>query len=343
MLGITGEQEDFYLVQAPTNFKGYVFRTFVLDNVVEGDNINIRLFPDADAPIIGKLSRGEKVTAVVSDLNNKWLEIDAPSSVHFFIAKEYIEKCGPIEMLAQVEKRHHEATYHLSSAFHFAQSELQKSFEEIDLESITKKFSTITKEYGDIKAVSIKANEVLTIVQDTYLQKKIAFLEARTGKNESSSLTFNDNQRAKLQELGMQVELSTHNGNIAEKATKAIGLAEAMAAVSSETERMHVWQPLEESIYHLWMATNGEKSVQQFYKEEELHATLLTGVLEAYTRPVKNRPGDYILKNNNLPIAFVYSTRVDLEKMVGTQVTVKAAPRPNNNFAFPAYFILSLE
>src|SRR6185503_326918 len=97
MVGITGEQQDFYVVQAPTHFKGYVFRTFILDNVVEGDNINIRLFPDVDAPIIGKLSRGERVTATVSDLNNKWLEIDAPSAVHFFIAKEYVEKCGPLE------------------------------------------------------------------------------------------------------------------------------------------------------------------------------------------------------------------------------------------------------
>lgn len=347
LLGISGEQQDFYLVQAPTNFKGYVFRTFILDNVVEGDNINIRLFPDADAPIIGKLLRGEKVDSIVCSENNKWLEITAPSSVHFFIAKEYIEKCGPIEMLAQVEKRQHEATYHLSSAFHFAQAELQKSFAEIDLESITKKFTSLTKEYSDLKEIITKANEIVTILQDNYLQKKIAFLESRAGVNDSTSITFSDTQRERLNTLGLQVTQKvagalTNNGSIAEKTAKAIGLTEAIAA-STEMDKMHVWQPLEESIYHLWIAVHGEGSMEQFYKEEEIKANVLTGIVEPYTRPVKNRPGDFILKNNNLPIAFIYSTHVDLEKMVGKQVTVKAAPRPNNSFAFPAYFVLSVE
>jgi hypothetical protein len=41
-----------------------------------------------------------------------------------------------------------------------------------------------------------------------------------------------------------------------------------------------------------------------------------------------------------LPIAYLYSTQVDLQGKVGQAVTLQAAPRPNHHFAFPAYFVL---
>ena len=74
-------------------------------------------------------------------------------------------------------------------------------------------------------------------------------------------------------------------------------------------------------------------------------AVSLSGFLEPYKHPIKNRPGDYLLvsKSQNLPIAYLYSTHVDLEPLQGTEVTVRAAPRPNNHFAYPAYFVLSIE
>ncbi len=90
-------------------------------------------------------------------------------------------------------------------------------------------------------------------------------------------------------------------------------------------------------------AARGEGTVEQFYENERENAAVLTGVIEPYSRPVKNRPGDYLLRCDNLPLAILYSTRVDLEKFVGKKISIIAAPRPNNNFAFPAYYVLSLE
>ncbi len=52
------------------------------------------------------------------------------------LPKNTLRKLGPVEMIAQIEKRNQEAAHRLSSAFLFAQAEIQKSFEQIDLDSI---------------------------------------------------------------------------------------------------------------------------------------------------------------------------------------------------------------
>ena len=61
---------------------------------------------------------------------------------------------------------------------------------------------------------------------------------------------------------------------------------------------------------------------------------------------MKNRPGlVYVLlnPNNNLPIAFLYSTKLNLETRVGQEQSFIVVTRPNNNFAFPAYFVIGVE
>src|SRR5689334_11520447 len=45
MIVVVGENEDFYAVQPPPDIKAYVFRTFVLDNLIEGNKVNVRLAP----------------------------------------------------------------------------------------------------------------------------------------------------------------------------------------------------------------------------------------------------------------------------------------------------------
>ena len=84
---VTGEKGDFYAVEPPSELKAYIFRGFVIDDVVEGDRVNVRLSPDRDAPIIGHYSTGESLKGIICEDNNKWLEIPAPSDTQFFIAK----------------------------------------------------------------------------------------------------------------------------------------------------------------------------------------------------------------------------------------------------------------
>src|SRR6185436_15600633 len=41
MLVVVGEKGDFYAVEPPSGLKAYVFRSFVLDGVVEGNRVNV--------------------------------------------------------------------------------------------------------------------------------------------------------------------------------------------------------------------------------------------------------------------------------------------------------------
>lgn len=58
---------------------------------------------------------------------------------------------------------------------------------------------------------------------------------------------------------------------------------------------------------------------------------------------MKNNPGDYLLKDKENTLAFVYATKIDLEKWIGKRVSIECLPRPNNHFAFPAYYVISIK
>lgn len=344
LFAVTGEDTDYYAIQPKKGMKGYVFRTFVLDGVVEGDRVNVRLYPDIEAPIVAQLNSGDHIEAVVSDVNNKWLEIELPETSHFYIAKEYIENIGPVELIATMEKRHREATHILSSAFLFAQSQIQKPFEQIDLDAIHGKFEKLVNDYADLPDISERAEEANSVIQDIYVQKKIAFLESKSQKS-PVHVEIDPAHLDRLAKLGIEIQPVHEEKNftdIAEAASSTIGLSTTLADTEI-TDKMLVWQPLEESLFHLWAAANGEQNLEDFYGREEMNATVLSGIIEPYNRPVKNRPGDYLLRSENLPVAFLYSTRINLDRLVGKRVTVVASPRPNNNFAFPAYYVLSVE
>lgn len=88
---ICGETEEFYAVRPPKSLKAYVFRTYVLDGKIEGERVNVRLEPSAGATIVTQLSSGTPIQGQISAENAKWLEIDLPASVRFFISKDYVQ------------------------------------------------------------------------------------------------------------------------------------------------------------------------------------------------------------------------------------------------------------
>jgi hypothetical protein len=83
--------------------------------------------------------------------------------------------------------------------------------------------------------------------------------------------------------------------------------------------------------------------MDDFYEDQKLNAAQVSGILEIYSDVVKNKPGAFILRDRDMPKAYLYSTFVDLNNYVGKYVTLHVTPRPNNNFAFPAYFVLEVE
>ncbi len=311
LVNIIGQKDHFWIVEPPSGVKAYVFRSFILDDVVEGTRVNVRLQPSLDAPIIGHLSAGEKVKGVISALNQKWLEIAPPAETKFYISKDFVEYAGGPDFKALFDKRHLAAEELLDANALLAKSELRKSFEEIDFDRVTKGYNTIVSDYSDFPEYVEQARNALASFQENYLQKRLAHLDIVAAENKAASHTVSHKETAHKKEAA--------------------------------TDKMKMWEPVEQAIYASWASTHDKRSTDQFYEEQAIAAETITGILEPYHSPVKAKPGDFIIRNKDVPVAYVYSTRVNLQKLVGEQVSLKVTERPNNNFAFPAYYVLSAE
>jgi hypothetical protein len=319
---VVGETDEFYTVQPPADVKGYIFRTFVLDNKVEGNRVNVRLSPNTDAPVIAQMNSGDTVDGTISPINNKWLEVSPPTSARFYIAKEFIEKVGDEHFMAKVAKRRDEVNRLLQSNYAISQQELQKSFPDVKTDRIIANYEMISKDYADFPEQANRAKELLEELRENYLHKKISYLEALAASRQNTTVSMG------------------------QSTSSPISMQEAQTTFSADpTIRVAYWSPVENSRFEEWKASGKTGTLDDFYQDEQKNASSLTGVITPYTRSIKNKPGDYVLLNKatNLPIAFIYSTKVNLNEYVGKEVTIEGSSRPNNHFAYPAFFVLSIQ
>lgn len=310
LFDIVGEEGDFYAISPPSDAKAYVFRPYVMNNTIEGNHVNVRLSPDTEAPILCHLNQGEHVEGVISETNPKWYEVKAPKSTRFFVAKDLIDNIGSPEVKKKLDERKETVDALYESTLAISGAELDKPFDEIDMDRITYGFKTIINDYADFPDYVEKAKEALAAANETHLQKKVSFLQLKT-----SGLQKSHSPRAEI--------ITAHQMN----------------------DRMKQWKPVEENLFLQWASNNptSADTIDEFYSKERARAIPLKGIIEAYSAPVKNKPGDFIIRQNDVPVAYVYSTQINLENFVGKNVTLQALPRPNNNFAFPAYFIVGVE
>jgi uncharacterized protein YgiM (DUF1202 family) len=349
MIVVLGETDDFYAVQPPQGTKAYIFRTYVLDNVVEGTRVNVRLKPDLESPIVAQLNSGDRVEGSIDANNNKWMEINLPPTTRFYVAKDYIEKIGDVGLMNRLEKRREEVSHLLNTTKSISDTELLKPFEKMNIDGIVANYQKIIHDYPEFPEVGARAKSLLSALQEAYNNKKIAYLEEQ--KIQAAKKLEEKNKKL-AEELKAQKEKVTQLEKQIQKEKSTIASVEASRSPlppmppkpTKLPTNMSNWLPVEEALYRDWsMQNRGDQNA--FYQSQKESAFILKGIVEVYNRPVKNRPGDYMLVNSasKLPVAFLYSTHVNLQDFVGHEVTILVSPRPNHNYAFPAYFVLSIE
>lgn len=342
---IVDETEDFYAVKPPAEFKAYIFRTFVLDNVIEGNRVNVRLKPDLEAPVVGQLNSGDKVSGVINPATPKWLEIDMPASTNFYIGKEYVEKVGDADYLVRQEKKRQEGENLLSNNSLNAEQELQKPFEQINVDHLKTSYQHLITDYAEFPEIVSRAKNDLAQLQENYTNKKMAYLEAQSrfaaNKVDDAHKLSQELQahKSKIMELEQQIEQTRFFSDLPTEYFNPESKPQALPI------NMSTWMPQEEALFEAWSCQTGNSDINYFYQEQIQHAAHLRGVIEPYNRPVKNKPGDYLLVNptSKLPIAYLYSTQINLQNYVGHEISIRASSRPNNHFAYPAYYVLSVE
>lgn len=314
---VVGEQEGFWAVEAPKNANLYIFRSFVLDNIVEGSRVNVRLYPDLEAPIIAHLNTGDRIDGRVCAANSKWLEMSPPAGTQFFIAKDFIEKIGPADIKAQMDDLLAKSAEKLSSITLLANAELSKDPSAIDTDQVVKAYEAFMEENREFPSKVTAAKEALARFQQASLQKKKPTPEPKA--EEKVAIAF---------------EKTSSRKKTAPKTSEAS---------PGITDKMLLWQPVEESLYLSWASVNDRATKDEFYVDQKLSAVPLSGIVDVFNSPVKNKPGDYVIKVGDVPIAYIYSTEVNLQELIGQKVHLKGIPRANHHFAFPAYFVYTPE
>jgi hypothetical protein len=309
LVSVVGEKGDFWAVEPPSHLKAYVFRSFVLDNVIEANHVNVRLEPSLDAPVIGHLNSGDRVDAIIATANNKWCEIAPPNNCRFYVAKDFVAFAGGPELKKQIDKRRDAGEELLETTSLLAKAELRKTYDEIDFNRVNHNYHTIIDDFEEFPELVEQAKEALASFQEAYLQQRITHLETASSKTTAA-----------------------RSDDLVKK-----------EAIKSITDRMKMWEPIEQALYLSWASHGDKKGIEQFYEDQRLTAETVSGIVDAYAAPVKSKPGDFMLFNGNVPVAYLYSTQVNLNTLLGKQVNLHVSPRHNNNFAFPAYFVLGVE
>lgn len=315
LLVVKGEKNNFYITSPPEDIRAFIFRSFVLDNIVEGSRVNIRLAPELNAPVIGYLNTGDKVNGTISEKNHKWLEIAVPQNVHFFIAKEYVDKIGGPEVKGLHEEKRKNVVQLMDAAELLAQSEMNKPFSEINFERVSESFKTIMHDYTDFPKYAEDARHRLIELQESYLEKKLVYLESRASMMSREMVLQNE---IPMTAVDNEQSLSTQ-------------------------DRMKLWETAEEGFFATWSQGHFQKTMGDYYEDQKVKSVRISGIVEPYNDLVKNKPGNYVIRDRDMPKAYLYSTFVNLQNYVGNYVTLIVSPRPNNNFAFPAYFVLEVE
>ena len=196
-----------------------------------------------------------------------------------------------------------------------AQAEMLKPFREIDFTKLTTSYTEILDDYAEFTKEISPVKTALSTLQEAYLQKKLAFLEN------------------KAMVLGKSIALG------GDAAATIIG---GQTALTSK-DRIKLWSAVEEAIFVSWSSAHFNKTMNDYYEEQKLSSVKISGIVEAYHDSVCNKPGNFIIRDRDLPRAYIYSTMIDLHNYEGQYVTLIVSQRPNNNFAFPAYFALEVE
>ena len=351
MFLVTGEEDDFYAIKPLNGTKAYVYRTYVLDGVIEGNKVNVRIEPHLEAPVVGQMNMGERVKGKIS----KWLEIDPPETTRFYVSADFVEKIGDADYLARFIKREDEVNDLLNGTFIIGQQEMQKPFSEIQPERVIENYQRIINEYTEFPREVKQAKDNLAKFQESYLHKKVAYLEEKASNATSdwknrpyaqTAMNEQDEQQDYQPAPSRSNQTETSQSNTSQLNTNQAYKKWVHEQEASDLNaRMALWIPVEIAYYEKWAKDNQDRPIQEFYEEQRSYAMALRGIVEPYDRPIRNKPGDYLLVNrgNRLPIAYIYSTQIDLQNYVGQEVSLEAVLRPNNNFAYPAYYILNAE
>jgi hypothetical protein len=273
------------------------------------------------------LNSGDHVEGTVSPLNSKWLEISLPEHVRFFVAKEFVENIGDKTVYLELERRRKRLQESLSRLEQNMFDEMKKPFRDIQLAPLAAQLNQIISQNQDLPQQVERAHEILQKMQEAYLQRSIGLKNIIDMKDSKIAQAQNEQPAAP--------NTPTNTTEPKQESQK-----EQTAAASTPD-----FKKQEASFVQMQLKQDPSLNEALYYMKELEKGQMLQGVIKPNVRLVKNVPGDFVLVDpkTQIPQAYLYSTHIDLAPLCGKKAAVYVSERPNNNFAFKAYFVLRVE
>lgn len=314
LLLIAGEKNNFYAVVPPENTKFYIFSSYIVDNTVEAHRVNIRLNPNLEAPIVGRLQNKTKIEGQALPNNPKWIAIAPPNNVFFYVSKDYIKKVGDKDYYLAIKQKENKTETKTIASQQIAQKNIQET-----LNLPAKK--TIPSNNSQKEKTLEKAEHFSQVPPQTEAKAVVI-----------NTFAMAEEYKPPLEPRKKEIQIAPE-------------LKEKFSAFNQKEMTFHMeeWLAQEADLFTSWNSFHPEKTLEDFYKEQLASSAEFEGVIESFYDNIQSKPGNYFIKSDEQPPSYLYSTQVDLASFVGKKVTIKATPRPNNNFAFPAYFVLEVQ
>jgi len=314
---VTGEIDEFYTIKPFPESKAYIYRAYVLDGVVEANNVNIRLEPNNHSPVLTQLNQGDRVSGTLCPNDNKWLEIDLPEAIRFYVSKVYVTNAGDESIYHKTANRRQQVGEKLTLLQQSLDEEMKKTFRAIQLMPLVTELKTIAAQNQDLPELAEKAQTMIKTAQEEYLALSQRKSNANQESSPQCSQTAEDNKEG-------DSEQTVHTEQSAFR---------RFASFSLEKQEISL---VDQAISDGKAATR-----EEFYLKECSRAEEKVGQLIPYERLSSTRPGDFMLVDSKtkVPVAYLYSSNVDLNQFIGRNIRVVVSPRPDHHYALPAFFV----
>jgi len=236
---------------------------------------------------------------------------------------------GDVAYFHRVEATREHAKTRLEELQSDVAVELRKPFPDINLARQVNELKAIAEQKQDFPEYASRAEDLVKSTQDQYLQ-----LSQSYQATQKVLARVADEKSKEVEQKNAQVAMIDSGAPLCQESKGAS--SKSLSYSLEQQEAKLLAQAIE---------AGNTASSEAFYAAEFRSSDELFGQLIPYDRAVKNRPGDFMLVDakTKVPLAYLYSSRIDLCPCVGKLVRLLVAKRPNHNFALPAFFVLEVK
>ncbi len=139
---------DWLLITPPEDITCWMSAQFIEDDVVTGNNVNVRQGPGLNFPVLTQISKGTSVTIIKQKDN--WTQIAPPETIQAWVNSDFVAYFSSKDTLTSTLQRMEDSKALFNQAVLYAKSEFSKDNpRSINFDQINEKFFDLIENYPD--------------------------------------------------------------------------------------------------------------------------------------------------------------------------------------------------